>query len=181
MSSTSLCVFVSPSPFLFSSAFSVSSIIYSHYNCFHCNLISLLNYLMAPSSISDLSLSYIGLLLFCYFSDNCMEFGWQKQSHHSRNRKYVNTIAQNWGLLEEGKKLCLSMLLKQWQLYCKNLSFAPMNYGSFHYVWRRKMLALIITQPCRFSSHLFTGWWKCLKSSVALRPLLLSDFNAILQ
>lgn len=176
MSSTSLCVFVSPFPFLFSSAFSVSSIIYSHYNCFHCNLIPLLNYLMAPSSISDLSLSYIGRLLFCYSSDNCMEFGLQKQSHRSRNRKYVNTIAQDWGL-----SIVFLSFLKQWQLYCKNLSFAPMNYGSFHYVWRRKMWALIITQPCRFSSHLFTGWWKCLKSSVALRPLLLSDFNAMLQ
>lgn len=56
-----------------------------------------------------------------------------------------------------------------------------MNYGSFYYVWRRKNWALLITQPCGLSSHLVAGWWECLKSSVALRPFLLSDLNAALQ
>lgn len=160
-------------PSLFSHAF---------FSCFHrVSITPWSPHLNCPVALnSDMALTYTfyprflrldGSVSSVSAETNNANSGWEHLRILERQRLRV---FRRW----EGN---VHFFLTQWQLQRRSLSFAPMNYGSSHHVWGGKKCALIITQPCRFSSHLVAGWWKCLKSFFPLRPLLLSGFNAAFQ
>lgn len=98
-----------------------------------------------------------------------------------RSTKYACTRAKQGtkGFQKKGRKCvrlfkAVAAVMHEHKFCFNELWIFPLCLG-------RGKWAHLIRPPCKMSSCLHAGWWKCLKSSLPSRLFLLCDFNVAMQ